>query len=263
MRPASSIAALLGCAALALPAAGSAQTRGGPLSSIFKCEASGSKQETGALIGAAVGGVIGNNVARNERGLGTALGAALGAAAGSYIGCKMQVSDQQKAEAAARAALESGRYQSWNNSETGASGDVRVVSTQGGGKPVSMAGLRLASGVQLADSYSGAGGRYEARGPVNLRAAPSTSAPLLGRFKAGEGFDALARVNGTGWLLAGRKGVGIGYVADSVVRPAGGSYAGGPLCRTFDQTITTPGGSPDTRRYTACQGANGEWVVQG
>lgn len=272
MRP-SQVTAAVVAVALALPATAGAQPtlrQGSPLSSIFGCDAGGNKQAGGAVIGGLVGGVVGSNLAKNERTLGTVLGAAAGAAAGSYIGCRMQRSDQQKAQAATQYALDRGGSQSWSNSETGASGDVRVVSTSngggnGGGRPVSLSGLRFASGVEPAGAYEAASGPYTAPKTVNIRARPTTSAPVIGKLSGGQSFDALARVSGTPWLLAGRDGQAIGYVSDTVVRPAGGNqYAGGnSVCRTFDQTIRTPSGAPETSRHTACKGADGQWVVQG
>ncbi len=248
---------------LALPAAASAQTRGGPLSSIFGCDAGGNKQAGGAVIGGLLGGVVGSNVAKNERTLGTVLGAAAGAAAGSYIGCRMQRSDQQKAQAATQYALDRGGSQSWSNPETGASGDVRVVSTSngGGGQPVSLNGLRFAPGVEPARGYESASGRFTAPGKVNIRATPSTSGSVVGRLNPGQSFDALARVQGSNWLLAGQNGQAVGYVSETVVRPSGGQ-ASNSVCRTFDQTIRTQSGAPQTERYTACKGADGQWVVQ-
>jgi surface antigen len=171
---------------------------------------------------------------------------------------------RREAQEAAQTALDRNRSSSWSNPETGASGDVRLVSSHSYSEPVSMAGLRLAPGVDLAQGYEGASGRYQARNAANLRAAPSTTAPVVGKLGAGEAIDALARVQGGGWLLAGRDGVGVGYVAESVVRPAdSGAASAGSTCRTFDQTLRTRDGAPDTQRYTACRGANGEWVIQG
>jgi surface antigen len=257
-------------ASLALPVAAPVQAQtGNPLSSIFGCSAGGNKQTGGAVIGGLLGGVVGSNVAKNERTLGTVLGAAAGAAAGSYIGCRMQRSDQQKAQAATEYALDRGGSQSWSNPETGASGDVRVVSTStgggGGGQPVSLSGLRFANGVEPASGYESVGGRYTAPRTVNVRGGPSTSSAVVNRLTAGQSFDALARVKGTEWLLAGQGGMAMGYVSESVVRPSGGqTYAGGgnSVCRTFDQTIRTREGAPQTERYTACKGADGQWVVR-
>lgn len=257
LRPAiAAIAAL----AVSLPVATPAAAGGNPLSSIFKCESSGKKQEGGAVIGGVVGGLVGSKVAKNDT-IGAVVGAAVGAAAGSYIGCRMQRSDQKKAELAAREALDRNRDTRWSNSTTGASGETRLVSTLPNGEPVSMSGLRLASGVELQPNYDGASGRYTAPRTANLRGGPSTSSPIVGKLQPGEGIDALARVRGSNWLLAGRDGLAIGYVSETVVRPSGAT-ASGPVCRTFDQTIRTGDGAPETQRYTACKGADGQWVVQ-
>lgn len=267
MRPTHALSAramaVLGSLVLSLPAASPASAAS-PLSSIFSCESGGNKQAGGAALGGVLGGVVGNRVAGGDRTLGTIVGAAAGAAAGSYLGCRMQRSDQQKAELAARQALERNQDGRWTNPETGASGDIRMVSSRGapaGREPVALNGLRLARGVDLAPGYESAAGRYETRGRANLRGSPSTSAPVVGKLAAGERFDVLARARGTNWLLVERNGAGVGYVSETVVRPVGRSAAASD-CRTFDQTITTRGGAPDTRRYTACRNPAGEWVIQ-
>ena len=36
------------------------------------------------------------------------------------------------------------------------------------------------------------------------------------------------------------------------------SSNGNPVCRTFDETVTTGAGETETNRYTACQSPNGE-----
>lgn len=267
------IAFLALAASFAAPVVASAQQAygqpaGNPLSSIFSCQAGGDRQAGAAAIGALLGGIVGNKVADNERALGTALGAAIGAAAGSYIGCRMQVSDQQRAQAAAQLALDRGQTQTWTNPQTGASGRVQVVSTQPYAQPQavpSLAGLRFASGVEPQAGYQGAGGRYTAANRVDLRAGPVSTARVVGQVQAGQSIEALARVTGApGWLLAGRDGVAVGYVKEAALRPVGANgYAAAPLCRTFEQSFTAPGGQPETQRYTACQNAGGEWVVLG
>jgi len=303
MRKSSMIVALV--AITALPGVSQAQynqpTGGGPLSSIFSCAAGGNRQATGAVIGGLLGGAVGNQVADNERGLGTVLGAAVGAAAGSYIGCRMQVGDQQRAQSAAQLALDQGQNQSWTNPQTGAQGQIRMVSTQPyqgqggynqggynnqgnynqGGynnqpqqpRPINMNGLRFASGVEPLRSYVSDGDRYSAGSTVNLRALPSARARVIGSLRSGENVEALARVEGTDWILAGRNGQAIGYVDDMALRRQvaqnnnlnNNNNNNNPyrICRTFDQTFTSRGGQPETQRYTACQTASGEWIVQG
>jgi surface antigen len=183
----------------------------------------------------------------------------------------LQVCDQQRAQAATERALNSGQNATWTNPESGASGRVTMVSSRpydnDYNQPASMNGVRFAQGVEPQGPYLGASGRYEANNRVNLRATPSNDGRVINQLQPGESIDALARVRGypSDWLLAGRNGVAIGYVSETVVSPLTRTYSsgGGQMCRTFDQTLTTGQGETETNRYTACQTANGEWVVQG
>jgi uncharacterized protein YcfJ len=80
-----------------------APKRGGVLGGIFGCQADGEKQIIGAAAGGVIGGLLGNRIAGSgSRTLGTIIGGALGGAAGSVIGCKLQKTDQAKAERAAQ-----------------------------------------------------------------------------------------------------------------------------------------------------------------
>lgn len=266
----------------AVPAAPAFAQTGNPLNSIFRCDAAGNKQSGGAAVGAVLGGLLGNQTSsKRSRGLSTVLGAAVGAAAGSYIGCRMQTSDQQRAEAAARRALDSGESTTWTNPETGASGRFDVVRDdydygrdgrdrrdnrdRRDDRAVSLSGVRFAPGVEPFSSYVGAAGRYRANSRVNLRAAPSANARVIAQMEPGESVEALARVRAypNDWILAGHQGVAVGYVSEQVVERVRRNYAGGrdDACRSFDQTVTTRG-ETQTTRYTACKDRNGEWVVQ-
>jgi surface antigen len=235
---------------------------GNPLSSIFGCEASGGKQAGGAVIGGVLGGLAGNSLSGHERTLGTVLGAAVGAAAGSYIGCKMQRSDADKAEAAARQALDGRGAQNWSNPETGASGSVTATALPGGGPGPSLAGLRLAPGVELAAAYEGAPERYAARSAVNLRAAPSLSSRAVGKLAKGEQVEVIGRVGGATWLLVGRDGVGVGYASEAAMRPLTAAPAPANQCRQVEQSIRTSDGQAQVQRYTACRNTGGDWVIQ-
>lgn len=170
-------------------------TGGGP-GSIVSCDAQGNKQVGGALIGALLGAAAGSNLAKNDRGTGTAIGAVAGAATGSYVGCKMQRDE------AAR-----GGY------------------AQGGGsyRPATYTqnGYRLNGDIAPAN-FQRDGGAFVANSTLNLRAAPTTGSARVGSLRAGEGFQALARVRGSEWILVGQNGVGVGYVHGAYVRPAGG-----------------------------------------
>lgn len=261
------------------PAYGPDPSQRGRIPNFFSCGAGGSKQTAGTAAGALVGGLLGSQVSKNERALGAVIGAGLGAALGSWYGCRLQTQDQARAQQAAELALLNGQNQSWRNPQTGAYGEVRVVNTsyQGGyaapayAPAASLDGLRLASGVQIADYEAGAG-QYLAPGQVNLRSAPSTSGRVVGTLRANERFDALARVRGQPWILVGRGGQGVGYVSETVVRPVGAptTYAqagaaagddGRPYCRTIEQSIATPGAAPQAETYRACRDAQGAWTI--
>lgn len=245
----------------ALAIAGAAPTAqaqtSGPLASIFGCGAAGAKQEGGAVLGAVLGGLIGNQVAKNERALGTVVGAAVGAAAGSWIGCRMQSTDQARAQSAMQAALEHGQTQSWSNPQTGASGRINVVSSSYG-PPVPGSALRFGYGVQALGSYEQVPLGYIANSSVNVRAAPTTGAAILGKLAMGEPFEALGKVPNQPWVLAGRHGQAIGYVSESLVRPSTYAVAS---CRIVDQTINAPGYGTSTERFNACRDQAGHWQV--
>jgi uncharacterized protein YgiM (DUF1202 family) len=179
---AGAIAALV-AAALALGGTSAASA------GVTGCNASGGKQEAGAVLGAVVGGLIGHEVGGHHATAETVVGAGAGAAAGSAIGCEMQ-----KPKASSRSAT----YQ--------------------------RNGYRLSSDIQPA-SYSRMGGAFVARSTVNLRSAPTTNSARVGALRSGEHFHALAQVRGTNWILVGDNGVGVGYVRGDFVRPEGRRYA--------------------------------------
>ncbi len=257
MRAALALSLLLASAS-AVPAA---QAQGSnPLSAVFGCQVSGGKQEAGAAVGAILGGVLGNQVAKNERGLGTVVGAALGAAAGSWVGCRMQSTDQARAQQATKDALDQGVSQSWSNPQTGASGRVDVISSSYG-PPVYGNSLRYASGVQQLASYEQTSGGYYAGKTVNLRAGPSTGTRVVGKLNANEGFQALGKVSGQPWILVGRNGQAVGYVSEGLVYPSGDYGPAQATCRTIAQTISAPGYGAATERYNACKDSRGQWQL--
>lgn len=192
---------------------------------VFGCDAKGGKQEGGAVIGAIIGGVIGNKLSDDNRGAGTVIGAGIGAAIGSSIGCRMQEEDQRKAEAALEETLETGQPVRWKNPQTGAYGEIRVVSMDDG--------------------------RWYAPNTVNIRARPSAKSPVVGRLSAGEVFEGQAYT--AGWLS-----VPGGFVARSVVQPA----PGGDGCRTVEQTLHTRRYGDERERYRACRKPGGAWDIR-
>lgn len=152
------------------------------LGGVIGCDAAGSKQEVGAVIGGLLGAVAGRNLAKNERGAGTAIGAVAGAGAGSYVGCKMQKKDARQAVG--------GTYKN--------------------------DGVRFADTVQAAP-VTELNGKYVARSNLNLRASASTRGAKVGGVGAGQTFQALGRTADGKWILVGENGVGVGYVSSAYV----------------------------------------------
>lgn len=143
---------------------------------VTSCNATGGRQEAGALIGALIGGAVGNRVAANERGIGTVAGAGVGAAIGSAVGCKQQED---------RAAKDAAYYR---------------------------------------DAYR-ASNTFVARSTANIRSQPTTKAARVGSLRGGETFQSLGATRDGNWIMVGRNGYRVGYVAAGLVKPAGYQHA--------------------------------------
>jgi hypothetical protein len=168
--------------ALTLVSAPSAFAMDQKLGGVVGCNASGHKQEIGAVVGGLLGAVAGSNLAKNDRGTGTAIGAVAGAGAGSYVGCKMQKKDARQAVG--------GTYKN--------------------------DGTRFADSIQAAP-VTRINDKFVARSNLNLRAAASTRGAKVGGIGAGQTFQALGRTGDGKWILVGQDGVGVGYVSSAYV----------------------------------------------
>ncbi len=225
---------------------------------IFGCSADGNKQTIGAVAGGAIGGLLGNRIAgRGSRTLGTLLGGVLGAAAGSALGCKLQKDDRAKAESALEQAVLTGKGQTWQNDQTGASGRVEVAQNDQG---IDLASLRLASGVEPADGYTKVGGAFVSTANANIRSAPDMNSAVLGRVAAGQRVWVPAAVKDQPWVLVSDQGMARGYVSAGLLRKAVTETAANG-CRIVKQTVSQPGSPEETETLQACRGADGEWTM--
>lgn len=230
--------------------------RSGFLSGIFGCSADGNKQTGTTVVGGLLGGVIGNRIAgRGSRTLGTIIGGALGAAAGGAIGCKLQKDDQAKAERAMEDAVATGQDQSWENPETGTSGQVDVATAAGSG----IGDLRFANGVEPASGYSKVGASYTATAAANIRSRPGLDGKIMGRLTPGQRVWVPASVAGSPWLLLSDNGEGQGYVSNALLKREAMQTAS--ACRMVTQTVETPGSGSASETYQACKGKDGNWVM--
>jgi uncharacterized protein YgiM (DUF1202 family) len=231
---------------------------GGFLSGIFGCAADGGKQAVGTIGGAALGGLLGNRIAgRGSRTLGTIIGGALGAAAGSAIGCKLQKNDQAKAEQAMEQAVVTGKDQSWQSEDTGASGKVQVGQAALAG--AGLGDLKLASGVEPAAGYSKLGGTYVATAAANIRSMPSLDGKLVGKLATGQLVWVPASVQGAPWFLISDQGVGQGYVSNALLKREATATASN--CKMVKQTVDVPGSGATSETYQACKGGDGQWAM--
>lgn len=248
----------LAAAAVMVLAAAPASAAG--LGSLYSCDAPGSGNTTGAVVGGLVGALAGSQVSKNERALGAVIGAGIGSAIGNSIGCRMDRKARQDAQTAFEKALETGKAQTWSDASTGARGRIEVLGPaaggSGGGGQVYSGRWRFAEGVTPAVRVSSVGGGFVADGRVNLRAAPSSTAPIVERLEPGARLEAAGAVAG-GWLAVMEDGFIRGYVSRGVVRPAGGGE-----CQLVRQTLSEPGQRSFTERYTACREANGGWRIE-
>ena len=238
---------------------------------IFSCDAPGTKQRNGAIIGALIGGVVGNRVSEDNRATGTLIGAAVGGAAGSYIGCRMQRADQERLAADSQRALAMGQGSSWTSTESGYQAATQVNSTRSN----SAVPVALANQVTAPASLVLMGGRYEALRDAVIKAGPATNTRTVGGIGQGEGIDVLGRTGGSApWAVLEQGGVVIGYVPLSALRALGTVAATGEqgpvavrtvnvpstqVCRTVTQTITPPGGPAQSRDVQACVQSDGSW----
>lgn len=263
---------LIALGALSLCGAASPASAAG-LGSLYGCEAQGSSNTAGAVVGGLIGALAGSQVSKDNRAIGAAIGAGVGAAIGNNLGCRMDRKARLDAQQAFQRALDTGKAQSWSDPQTGAAGRIEVlerIDAARSPQPDAYNGRwRFAEGVAPAARTGAVGGAYAASSRINLRAGPSASARIVDRLQAGETIQVAGAVAG-GWLAVEEAGRIQGYVARAVVRPAqdsargydnyasGGGYGGGD-CRRVRQTLSEQGQPSVREDYTACRGADGQW----
>ena len=220
---------------------------------IFGCSAIGSKQKIGAAAGAVVGGVAGNRVIKGKRVLGTVVGGAAGAALGSWVGCKLQISDQRKAQKALEQAAAENKNQQWSSAESGASGSATLLA--GGG----IGGLRFPQNVLPYSQYDARSGIYAPSGRVNLRSLPSTTSEIVGSLNPDENVEVVAGAANSPWLLIAQNGVARGYASAPLLVQQ--SVAVQSNCKLIRQEIRTGSDGAVSQDFKACPDSSGGWLI--
>ena len=220
---------------------------------IFGCSATGSKQKIGAAAGAVVGGVAGNRVIKDKRVLGTVVGGAAGAALGSWIGCKLQISDQRKAQKALEQAAAENKNQQWSSAESGASGSATLLA--GGG----IGGLRFPQNVLPYSQYDARSGIYAPSGRVNLRSLPSTTSEIVGSLNPDENVEVVAGAANSPWLLIAQNGVARGYASAPLLVQQSAPIQSN--CKLIRQEIRTGSDGAVSQDFKACPDSSGGWLI--
>jgi uncharacterized protein YgiM (DUF1202 family) len=74
------------------------------------------------------------------------------------------------------------------------------------------------------DAYQ-ASSTYVARSNINIRSQPTTKASRVGALRNGETFQSLGATRDGRWIMVGRNGYRVGYVASGFVVPKGYQHA--------------------------------------
>ena len=177
-------------------------------------------------------------------------------------------------------AVYAGATSDWFDRQTNRRGRYRVLSTDRRDEPVNLRYDR--NRVEEVPPLDLLGGDYIAPNSVNVRSGPSTRYAKVGKLRAGEIVNVVGKVKGRNWLLISRDGIGEGYVAARLLRPAPIDREPGPdpldeltgpepdiaehtlsdttLCRTVENSVTDADGKTTVETFTACESPEG-WTV--
>lgn len=184
-----------------------------------------SKENIGTALGGIGGAVVGSTIGKGAgQVVGTAFGAVAGAYVGSLIGRKLDQADRAQIAAADQKALESApdKQISWSSPDSTATGTAQASA------PVTETVIKSADGkmrvVPAAPRLALMQGTYtvHAASNVNVRAAPTTRADVVGNVHSGETVDAVGKVVDADWMLVARNGKTLGYIASSLLAPVTG-----------------------------------------
>ena len=97
---------------------------------------------------------------------------------------------------------------------------MAALTTVASAADVSPDSLKFAAGVVKAPGYETPAGKYIVANPTSVYSDHSFfDTKVTGELKRGDRVEALAKVKGYDWVLVGRNGTGIGYVAISMLSP--------------------------------------------
>lgn len=190
----------------------------------------GQKATLGTLFGGAAGGLVGSQFGSGSGKVAfTLAGVIAGGALGNYLGGKLDERDKQAASQAVNQALaqKSAKPVPWSNPNSGNSGTVYAQPVHYESRPAG-GGAKPATLQPPPAQLSTTAPVYVASSTVNLRAAPSASAGVVGKLRPNHNFAVLGAVPPGEWLVVGLDRQPVGYVSARVVAPVTSAPAAAP-----------------------------------
>lgn len=236
-------------------------------------------QALGIVFGGASGGYFASEFCNaKSKDLCVAAGVALGAYLGGQLGKYLKdEEDRAKHAAAMKEALNSGKSESWKNTNTNTSGSVKVIDSNVKKAPITTK-ISKSSVKELPPFDSLIGETYKSKNNINVRGGPSTDYEIVGNLEKNEVVMVVAKVEGSNWFFISQSGVARGFTYAPLLTEAPDELIAKSdikipkkditeqeifaeqICRTVEQSVTV---SDVTKKeeLVACQTAEG-WKIQ-
>ena len=201
----------------------------------------------------------------------------------NQVGQDLDDSDAVAIERESVRALESapdGKTLNWSNPNSGTSATITPAKTM-----IEKRGVTTQRSEQVASapSLTLIGRTYRAVKNANVRAAPGTKHPIVGKLAKGSKITAIGKVDGSDWIMVGQNGLAVGYVFAPLVTPGkqglpslrktldeGDSAENALLasdgvsattCRSVDYNVTLASGETSSDSFRACKAGDGAWEI--
>lgn len=233
-----------------------------------------SKELMGTGGGALAGGLIGG-LASDGNIFAIGAGVLVGGFIGNRVGKYLDDRDKELLAQSTSEAFSTGSDQSFDNDESGVSGEVIVESSEeksdSGKIPV------LKDKVESVPPLELVGEPYRAKKQINVRGGPGTDYAVVGSLPGGDPVHVVGRVKDQrNWLMISEGGAGSGFVFGQLLQrdlEAAGEVAAQPAadedqvakqsyeystqCRTVIQKVKKKDGEVVQERIKACRGEQG------
>lgn len=182
--------------------------------------------------------------------------------------------DLETQESSVMSTIFTGQPAVWSNSDSGASGESKVIKEKTKTKKKKV--VVLQDSVDTVPELDLIGENYRAAAGTNIRSGPSTDYKVVGALASGSVVNVVGQVSGQDWFMISQGGVATGYVFKNLLQPAADADAtvtGTPegtvaevktkttqTCKTIEQSVTGADGKVKKEKIKACQGPNG-WEI--